>query len=154
MRWASPPDKRGDAAAELQIIQADFAQKFQALANFRQNIAGNLGFAPLSFTFRKSRERLRPKLGRKNRCSDTRLAWPFRSVWIQQRTLAVQSHGARERIQSRAIAIRASLAFAFLPFEPRFLDGIGARAAIHVRQIKQFAETAAGRTPALRRSCS
>ena len=37
------------AASELKIIQADFAEKFQALANLRQNVAGDLRLVPFEF---------------------------------------------------------------------------------------------------------
>ena len=49
------------------------------------------------------------------------------------------------------MAFRAISAAAFLPSVPRFLDGVGPRAPVHVRQVKQFAKTAASRAPALRR---
>ena len=53
----------------------------------------------------------------------------------------VRSNSARDRVQARPLAFRTNLAIALLPFEPRFLDRIRARAAIHLRQIEQFAET-------------
>ncbi len=62
-----------------------------------------------------------------------------------------EAHGAGDGIQPGALAIRADFAFAFLPSIPGFLDGIGARAAVHVRQIKQLAEPTAFGAPTLRR---
>ena len=47
------------------------------------------------------------------------------------------------------MAIGAEFAIAFLPFEPGFLDGIGARAAIDVGEVKEFAEAAAFGAPTL-----
>src|SRR6058998_2394509 len=47
------------------------------------------------------------------------------------------------------MAFRTQFALAFLPFKPGLLDGIRARPAIHVGQIKQFTKTTAFRTPAL-----
>src|SRR5688572_2992882 len=49
------------------------------------------------------------------------------------------------------MALGTELALAFLPLEPGFLDGVSARAAIHVGQIEEFAETAALGTPTLHR---
>jgi hypothetical protein len=63
----------------------------------------------------------------------------------------VQADRAGDFIQSRPAARRAGLALAFLPLEPRLFNGIRARAAVHLRQVKQFAEASALRTPTLGR---
>src|SRR4051812_21089828 len=39
----------GDAAAEFQIFEADFTEEFQALANFRKDVTGDLGFVAGEF---------------------------------------------------------------------------------------------------------
>src|SRR5256885_9064656 len=49
------------AAAELQIIKADFAEKLQALANFRQNVARDFGFVAGEF---QTRQKFEGKIGR------------------------------------------------------------------------------------------
>src|SRR6266699_2516893 len=63
----------------------------------------------------------------------------------------LQPHRARYRIKPRAIAFRADFAIALLPVEPRLLDGVGPRAAVHFRKIKKLPETPAAGTPPLRR---
>src|SRR6266704_2300863 len=63
----------------------------------------------------------------------------------------LQPHRARYRIKPRAVAFRADFAIAFLPVEPRLLDGVGPRAPVHFRQIKKLPETPAAGTPPLRR---
>src|SRR5882724_6263354 len=62
----------------------------------------------------------------------------------------MQSHSSRNSIDPRTVAIGTNLAITLLPAKPRLLDRIRARASFHVRQIKQLAETAAFRAPALR----
>src|SRR3954463_15840870 len=63
----------------------------------------------------------------------------------------MQAHGPGNRVQPRPFAIRAGFAVSFLPAEPRFLDGIGTRSTLDIRQVKELPETAAIRTPTLRR---
>src|SRR5579871_3487660 len=45
--------KRGHAASELEITQADFAEKFQSLANLGQDITRDQRFAAFEFEFLK-----------------------------------------------------------------------------------------------------
>ncbi len=59
-----------------------------------------------------------------------------------------QPHRAGQRIQPCPMALGTNLPF-LRPIPPAFLDGIRVRAALHVGQIKQFAEAATFRTPAL-----
>ena len=45
-----------DAAAELEVIEADLAEEFQAFDQFRKNITSDLGFAPFEADLAKEVE--------------------------------------------------------------------------------------------------
>src|SRR5713101_3182094 len=61
----------------------------------------------------------------------------------------MQTHRASDRIEARAVAVGTDFAIALLPAKPGLLDGIGPRAPLYVRQIKQLAKAAAFRAPTL-----
>ena len=128
--------KRGNASAQLQIAQADLRQEFQTLANLRQNIPRDDGGAALELhPFEKIRRRTHRHL---RKVVNGRRAFGDGEV-----------NGPRDGVQPRPAAVRADFAIALLPAIPRFLNGVGARAAIHLGQVKQFPETPAFRAPAL-----
>ena len=126
------------AAAQLQVTQPHFTQELQALANFRQDVAGNLG-GP---THRPKSVKPSASLldGPSPHLLDRRLTGQRFAQW--------QSHRTRNRIQAGSLARRAGFA-GFGPTVPRLLDRIGIGPTLHIGQMEQFAETTALQTPAL-----
>ena len=126
------------AAAQLQVTQPHFTQELQALANFRQDVAGNLG-GP---THRP--KSVKPSAGLLDGPSphllDRRLASQRFTQWQTNRT--------RHRIEAGSLARRAGFP-GFGPTEPRLLDRIGIGPALHIGQMEQLTETAALQAPAL-----
>ena len=132
--------KGGGAAAQLQVAQSDLAQELQALPNLRQDVARDFRLAPAPAQARPTPAPPGPSRSE----TSTMVARPARA------RPALQADGARDGVQARALAIAANFPFALLPLEPGFLDGLGARPALDVRQVKQFAKAPAARTPAAR----
>src|SRR5205085_2760543 len=132
--------ERGDTTPKLQITEANFTKKFQAFANFREDVPSNQPGAAFYF---KIPEKFGGGFDRHlgegvDRASRGQVA-------------ELQSHGARDGVQARPATIGAELAITFLPAIPGFLDGISARATIHIRQIEKFAKAAAAGAPTLGR---
>ena len=135
----------GHAAAELEVTKADIIQKLQALTNLGNDIARDHTGAAFEAECLEELERLLHRHLRKN-VDVGRASVPARGEFRQ-----TQPHGPGDRIQASTLTIRTDFAAAFLPFEPRFLNGVGAGAAIHIRQIEKFAKPAAVRAPTLGR---
>src|ERR1051325_8260053 len=73
------------------------------------------------------------------------------SVPLSRERRKRQSDCPRNGVESRPLAIGAGFPVALLPTPPAFFDGVGAGAAVDILgQVKQFAESAAFRAPALR----
>ena len=112
MRFAA--GQRGDTAAQLQITQPNFAQEFQALANFRQNIASDHRLA--SGEMNRSKSSHASSTGKVAEKIDRRVlrAPPENLPALRQ----MQPNGPRDWIEPRPFAIGAWLAVSFLPAEP------------------------------------
>src|SRR4051812_24527221 len=144
--------KSGDTAAQLKVIEADFAEKFQALGQFRKDVASD-------FTFTTFQANLAEKVesgfdGSPAKKIDIRkIALQTESVLrstFDRRNRPMQADCACYAIEARALAIGTLFAVPLLPFEPGFFDGVSPSAAINVWQVEKFAETTAGWAPALR----
>src|SRR5439155_25384693 len=115
-------------------------QKFQPLPNLGQYVPRDNGRA--SFEFDSTENAARGPDRHLGEIVNRRTGLAFGNL---------QAHGPAYRVEARPLAFRTHFAIPFLPFEPRFFDGVGARATVHVGQIKQFSEPAATRAPSLGR---
>jgi hypothetical protein len=136
----------GNAPTELKVAESDFAQEREAFDDLGKDVT------PYSAIASVESERL--EIGGGLVDGGTSEGFDHRGAGqeLEERRMdgvaGLESGGSNDGVESGALAIRAWFAFAFLPLEPGFLDGIGAGAAIHVGEVEQFTESTAARAPA------
>src|SRR5262249_11776354 len=112
--------------------------KFQALIDLGNNVARDFGLASFQLYFLEEFEGVfdrgfSKKIDIRIRTGEAfciALELPRRCDW------PMQTDRSGDRIEPGTLAIRALLALALLPTEPRLFDRIRARAALHFGQIE------------------
>jgi len=137
--------ERRDAASEVEVTEADVDEEAEAFANFGEDVLGDGGGGSGESDCAEEVEGLCDRgPGEVVEC---------RGIFGEggegsfggvggSGDGGVETHGAGDGVEAHAAALRTSLAVAFLPAEPGFLDGIGPGAPVDVGQVEQFSEAA------------